>query len=154
MLSPIAEAQRPLIDVFRVGVYGGHRPSINVIEQRLAALPQDEHEIVGRSVYETAADAHSQLLATNLQLLSEAQNAHADLQEEHLVASNRWRSALDEADERAAAARDHIGHLEGVQAELQSHNAKLDAKLSEIWDSTSWRMTRPLRGAFCCTRLA
>lgn len=152
VLSPIAEAQRALINVFRVGVYGGHRPSINVIEQRLAALPEGEYEIVGHSVYKTAAEAHSQLMAANLQLLSEARNALADLQEEHFAASNRWRSALDEADDRAAAARDHIAHLEGVQAELQSHNAKLDVKLSEIWGSTSWRITRPLRGVVNRTR--
>ncbi len=146
VLSPIAEAQRPLIDVFRVGVHGGHRPSINVIERRLAALPEGEPEIVGRSVYEAAAVAHSQSLATNLQRLSETQNALADLQEEHLAAGRRWRSAMDEADDRAAAARDHIAHLEGIQAELQSHNAELHAKLSEVWGSTSWRLTRPLRG--------
>ncbi len=148
VLSPIAEARRALIDVFRVGVYGGHRPSINVIEQRLAALPEGEHEIVGHSVYDAAAQAHSELQAAT----REAQNALTDLQEEHFAASNRWRSALDEADDRAAAARDHIAHLEGVQAELQSHNAVLDAKLSEIWGSTSWRLTRPLRGVINRTR--
>ena len=39
VLSPVVEVSRPLIDVFRVGVRGGHQPSINVIEQRLALLP-------------------------------------------------------------------------------------------------------------------
>ena len=149
VLSPVVEVSRPLIDVFRVGVRGGHQPSINVIEQRLALLPDGEHEIVGHSVYEAAAQAHAtclQSLVSTQQHLSDAQGAHASLQDEYFAANNRWRRALDEADERAATARAHITHLEGVEAKLQNHNAELDAKLSELWSSTSWRITRPLRG--------
>ena len=149
VLSPVVDVARPLIDVFRIGVHGGHRPSINVIEQRLAALPDGEHDIVGHRVYEAIAQSHAvlaQSLASTQQYLSEAQRAHADLHEEYIAASDGWRRALNEADERAVAARDHIAHLEGMKADLENHNVKLDAQLSEIWSSTSWRMTRPLRG--------
>ena len=139
VLSPVTETQRPLLDVFRVGVYGGHRPSVSVIEQRLAALPAGERAIVAQSAYNS-------LFESTTQSLNEAKSAHADLHEEHLAAGTRWRRALDEADGRAEAARAHIAYVEGECARLIAHNTELDAKLDELWKSTSWRMTRPLRG--------
>ena len=134
VLSPPAQMPRALIDVFRVGVFGGHRPSINVIEQRLAALPNGEHEIVARSVYESLSVS-----------LHDARAAHANLEEEHAAASVRWRRVLDEADERAAAARAHIESVETERVRLNAQNDQLDAQLNELWQSTSWKITRPLR---------
>ena len=171
VLAPVAEPQRALIDVFRIGLHGGHKPSLNVIEQRLAVLPSGEHEIVGQSLYEAVVqsqaataqslDAAEQSLNSTLHLLdstsrslTEAQNAHADLQDEHTEASMRWRRALDDADDRAEAARSHIDYLEGERVRLIAHNAGLDAKLTELWGSTSWRMTRPLRGIVNASRRA
>ena len=135
VLPPIVDTPRPLIDVFRVGVFGGHRPSVNVIEQRLAALPAAEHEIVARSVYDNLSES-----------LHEARAAYANLEEEHADASVRWRRVLDDADDRAAAARAHIESIESERVRLKAQNHQLDAQLNELWHSTSWKVTRPLRG--------
>ena len=139
VLSPLVQMPRPLIDVFRVGVFGGHRPSVNVIEQRLAALPDGEREIVARSVYDNLSDSLTQSL-------HEARAAHANLEEEHADASVRWRRVLDDADDRATAARAHIESVETARVRLKSQNDQLDAQLNELWQSTSWKITRPLRG--------
>lgn len=170
ILTAVADPQRALIDVFRIGIYGGHRPSVNVIERRLAALPCGEPDIVGLSVYESVVQEHAQtvqslettqqtletaaqtlddtkhLLEAAYQSVTATQNAQAALQEEHAEASVRWRQALDEADDRSEAARSHIAYLESERKRLIAHNAEIDAKLAALWGSTSWRMTRPLRG--------
>ena len=135
VLPPIAQTPRPLIDVFRVGVFGGHHPSVNVIEQRLAALPDGESEIVAKSVYNNLSES-----------LHEARAAHANLEEEHADASVRWRRVLDDADDRAAAARAHIESIETERVRLTAQTHHLDAQLNELWRSTSWKITRPLRG--------
>ncbi len=140
ILSPTAQAPRPLIDVFRVGVFGGHRASVNVIEQSLIALPDGEREIVARSVYDKLSESLTQSLR-------EARIAHANLEEEHADASVRWRRVLDDADDRATAARAHIKNLETERIQLKAQNVQLDAQLNELWQSTSWKITRPLRGA-------
>ncbi len=145
VLAPVEETPRALIDVFRVGVYGGHRASVNVIEQRLAALPQGEQEIVAKSRYDD-------LSASLSQSLNAARAAHADLEEEHAEASIRWRRALDEADDRAAAARAHIESVEAERNDLKAQKDQLEAKLNELWQSTSWKITRPLRGLVNRTR--
>ncbi len=131
-LMPAATIQRPLLDVFRVGVFGGHRPSINVVEQRLAALPDGEEDIVGRSVFDDVSES-----------LRLASAAHANLEAEHANASVSWRRALDDADERAVAARAYIKSMEDDREKQTDH---LQAQLDELRQSTSWRLTRPLRG--------
>ena len=146
VLSPVVEVTRPLIDVFRIGVYGGHRASINVVEQRLAALPDGENEIVGLSAHVSLADRLTESIDVLTQSLTEARAAHAHLEEEHADASIRWRRVLDDADERAEAARAHIAHLEKNNAGLHVRNKELGEKLEELWQSTSWKITRPLRG--------
>ncbi|MEO7254419.1 MAG: glycosyltransferase [Casimicrobium sp.] len=131
VLPPTTQVLRPIVDVFRVGVFGGHRPSVQVIEQRLAALPDGENDIVGRSVFDSLSES-----------LNEATAAHANLEAEHADASIHWRRVLDDADERAAAARAHIASIE---AERKAQTDHLEAQLNELRQSTSWKVTRPLR---------
>ena len=138
VLTPAAQVQRPLIDVFRVGAFGGHHPSLNVVEQRLAALPEGEADIVGRSIFDSVSESLAQSL-------SEARAAHANLEEEHAEASVSWRRVLDDADDRATAARSHIESLETERVRLKGQNDQLDAQLKELWQSASWKITRPLR---------
>ena len=148
VLSPVQDTPRALLDVFRIGVYGGHRPSVEVIENQLANLPVGERELAGQSAYaslfeESAAMRHS--LAIAEQQRDEVSRALVNQETAHAEESIRWRRALDDADDRAQAARDHIDHLEIERSGLQKHNARLDAQLAELWSSTSWRITRPLR---------
>lgn len=120
---------KPLKDVFRVGVYGGHRESVKLVETRLAAIGADEEEVVGRSAHESLRD----------QLTEELDIAHrriAELDDQ----THSLRSALDSADERAELARAHISHLERESREFRESR---DAMIN----SASWRLTRPLRGA-------
>ena len=65
---------RPLINVFRIGIYGGHRPSTQLIERALEALPPGETDVVGRSQY----DAASAELNRVQQITRTLQSSHAD----------------------------------------------------------------------------
>lgn len=125
---------KPLRDVFRIGVYGGHRESINLVETRLAAIAPEEEEVVGRVAHEALRDQ----LTDELDL---AQRHIAELDDQ----TQSLRAALDAADERAELARAHISHLERESREFRESR---DAMIN----SASWRLTRPLRGAARATR--
>ncbi len=65
-------ADRPLLSVFRVGVYGGHRASAQVVERALEAIAPGETDVVGRTQYqvvEEELDRVQQLLADHEDLL-------------------------------------------------------------------------------------
>ncbi|MBL8311769.1 MAG: glycosyltransferase [Burkholderiales bacterium] len=127
---PVAVAQeKPLIDVFRVGAYGGHRESVKLVETRLAAIGPAESEVVGRMAHEALRD----------RLMDELDIAHRRVAELNDQAES-LRGALDSADERAELARTHISHLERESREFRESR---DAMIA----TASWRLTRPLRGA-------
>lgn len=129
-LGPIESvADKPLINLFRIGVHAGHYGSRAVVENALAELPANETRVVGRSAY----DALDATVAEREEELHSAQNALTAMQDDHESSVESWRAAMDLADENAAAARLHIAHLEGEHARLIN--------------SASWRITRPLRGA-------
>ena len=142
-LSPAPAQVRPLLDVFRVGVRGGHAPSTAFIEQTLQELPAGETAIVGRRTY----DAISSEITRLGDELVQARDILDAAQVEHDAMNDRWRTALDEADERARAAREYIAHLERESTRLEGERAKLV-------NSVSWRVTRPLRGVMRVLRRA
>ena len=126
-LDPLdTAADKPLINLFRIGVHAGHSASRAVVENALAELPANETRIVGRTAHDSTVQDREAALLT-------AQNALTAMQDEHESNTASWRTAMDEADANAAAARRHIAHLEGEHARLVN--------------SASWRFTRPLRGA-------
>ena len=137
---------RPLLDLFRIGVYGGHRPSTQVIDQVLEALPIGEAHIVGRTQYDAI---YSALEQQQLELINQ-QERHASaletLFDEHSRERQRSQAVLDDADQRAHAAREYIAHLEALVKQQQAHNEKIDGDRIELLSSTSWRITQPLRG--------
>lgn len=138
---------RPLLDVFRVGVYGGHRPSMQVVDQALEALAVGETHIVGRTQYDAICSALAQ---EQLELINQQTRytvALETLLDEHSQERQSSKAALDEADQRAQAAREYIAHLESLVKQQQAHNEKIEVARSELVSSTSWRITRPLRGA-------
>lgn len=138
---------RPLIDVFRVGVYGGHRRSTQVVDQVLKALPIGETHVVGRSQYDAICGAlqHEQLELINQQ--EQYAVALETLLDAHSQERQRGKAVLDDADQRAQAARQYIEHLEALVQQQQAHNEKIEAARTELLSSTSWRITTPLRGA-------
>ena len=70
----------------------------------------------------------------------------------HDQESEGLRAALDDADERAFAARAYIAHLEALIGELQVSRAALEAQRVEMLSSTSWFLTKPLRAVTRCAR--
>lgn len=51
-LAPQAQPDpaKPILDLFRVGVYGGHKGSVKEVERRLAQLPEGEIDVVGQAM--------------------------------------------------------------------------------------------------------
>lgn len=127
-----AEApSRALIDVFRIGAYGGHRESLHAVELEIATLPTGEAHVVGRAAHEAEVDRlENELDVQVTTALAQAQafEAHIAHLEDTIDAQH---SAMDEADQRAAAAREHIANIEQARDQMLA--------------SASWRLTRPLR---------
>ena len=159
--------ERPLINVFRIGVYGGHKPSTQVVERALEALAPGETDVVGRTQHQVVEEELvrvQQLVADHQDLLVVKQEQFVDAmatlqisleaafantmdatQAAHAQESERWRTILDDADNRAHSARAYIAHLEASIGQLQIHHAALDAQRVEMLSSSSWLITRPLR---------
>ncbi len=178
LLASTQLAGRPLLNVFRIGVYGGHRPSTQLVERALEAIAPGETDVVGRTQYQVVEEElgrvqqlvadHEDLLVVKqeqfvdaiatLQVSLEAEHAqtvasmqaqYADAMDAthaaHAQESQRWQAVLEDAEERAHGARDHIAHLEALVEQQQIRNEELDSKHLELLASTSWRVTRPLR---------
>ncbi len=141
---------KALLDMFRIGVYGGHQPSTKVVERALEMMSPGETHLVGRAQY----DALNAELNALHETAVTAQETVAALQDEYADASSKWHAAFDDAEARALSARDYIAHLEASVRQQQEHNAQIDAARNEMISSTSWRITRPLRGVVRVTRRA
>lgn len=165
----LTATERPLLNVFRVGAHGGHRPSLRVVERAFEALPQGEISIVGRTQYNTVdvelqrvnqmvhslQRAHADERQTDkvqyLTSLQAVQQAHADersvRQQQFDDALSATNTALAGAELRAQAAREYIAHLEASVQQQNDLNQKIAADRDEVLASTSWRVTLPLRRA-------
>ena len=139
-----SEPARPISDVFRVGVFGGHRDSVKVVEKLLAELPPGETHVTGRRQTIALLNAIEQkdaeikqkntlIIEKNVAIV-EANHALAELEEikqtaqDNLALSQKNTAALQR--DASAAAR-HIDHLE--------------TERQKILNSSSWKLTRPLR---------
>jgi O-antigen biosynthesis protein len=120
--------------LFKIGRYGGHRSSLDAIELHLAALPEHERQIVGRSVYEQVRE-HAEHMSGAYQQAMRGFDAERDAREQERLAS-------------VAAALDFTRQLDALQSELVSATreiAGLHTEIAQIKSSRSWRYTEPLR---------
>jgi O-antigen biosynthesis protein len=131
------------------------RTQYQVVEEELNRVQQlvADHQDLLVVKHEQYADAMATLQLSleteHAQSFASLQTQYADAmdatQAAHSEESQRWRAILDDADERARAARDHIAHLEALVEQQQIRHAALDADRIEMLSSTSWLLTRPLR---------
>ena len=126
-----------ILDAFRIGVYGGHRASIQLVERALAALPSGELHVAGRTQYAALTDRYDRA-ALALQTLRDdvAAASRANL---------RAQTAVETAERQALAARTHIDHLEGTLRQQQAQHAALQTECDMLHASWSLRVTKPLR---------
>jgi O-antigen biosynthesis protein len=122
---------RGLLALFRIGRYGGHRGSMDAIEQQLSSLPPYEPHIVGRSVYDHIA-RHADAL----------EDAYEQEKQARLATLAVLKQRTEDVQQMQASARNDARHI-----------AHLDSELSRIVSSRSWRYTRPLRGAIRVARI-
>jgi O-antigen biosynthesis protein len=138
--------QPSILSAFRIGIYGGHRPSVELVERALETLPSNEAHVVARSHYEALSDeVNSAHLALAAERKALATSVEQTLAQQH---------ALDDADQRAAAARAHIAHLEATVQQQQTQLAALKAEYDALHASLSLRVTRPLRSLAQAARRA
>lgn len=136
-------AERPLLHMFRVGVYGGHRPSTQLVERELESLSPGEPHIVGRLQYEALCAEHERVQ----QQMTAAQALFDEAEALHSLERREQQLAIEAVESRATAAREYIAHLEAVVQHQQAHYAEVEARSKELLTSTSWQITRPLRVA-------
>ncbi len=129
---PAANVQ--ILDSFRIGVYGGHRPSVLAVEGELATVGPGEHSVVGRKYHEDIVD--------DLQQQFTSANAHITALE---TSCDELRDVLDASDSREQGARERIAMLEREATQVRQER-------DELLASSFWRMTRPLRQAVSLSR--
>jgi O-antigen biosynthesis protein len=123
--SPAAPSlpDHPLFTLFRIGIHGGHRQSLDAVEQQLASIPEHERQIVGRSVFESAASAQRQ---------------YKEAYESVFDAYQREREAR-------RVTLDRCTNLEQQASANAQQISQLQNELGAVLSSRSWRYTRPLR---------
>ena len=126
-----------ILDALRMGIYAGHRESMQGVERALTSLPAGETQVVGRTQYQSLADERDSLTRALLALRHEfAAN----------VEQNRCQqTAAELAQQQASAARAHIAHVEATVQQLKAHLAQLKVEHDVLLSSWSLRITLPLR---------
>ncbi len=126
-----------ILDALRMGIYAGHRESLQGVERALASLPAGETQVVGRTQYESLADERD----TATRALHVLRHEFTANVEQNL----RQQAAADLAVQQASAARAQIAHLEHAVQQQKAHQLKLQAERDVLLSSWSLRITLPLR---------
>ncbi len=126
-----------ILDALRMGIYAGHRESMQGVERALTSLPAGETQVVGRMQYQSLADERDSVTRALHALRHEfAANVEQNL---------RQQTAAELAQQQASAARAHIAHLEASVQQQKVHLSKLKVENDVLLSSWSLRITRPLR---------
>lgn len=153
-----SDESMPLASLFRIGVYGGHRPSLKEFERLLARVASDEVDVVGRSY---ADELRHDLDTKNHQVyqlrdgirqyelaLTASQNKVDEVKD----GLRQYREALEAAQIQLAAYSakniELVKQVVSLQQQLSSVEGERDAARSQVMamvNSTSWKLTRPLR---------
>lgn len=139
--APVPDRSIPLKNLFQIGAYGGHLPSLKEVERSLSVLADNEVGVASWSEFRSQADQ----LDAALDALKQYRNAFDKSQQEldeALDGLRQYREALElEQQGRVAEANKYREALEGEQQQ----RAQVAIELEAILNSTSWRITRPLR---------
>lgn len=134
--------EHSVASLFRIGRYGGHRSSLDAVELHIAALPEHERQIVGRSVYDQVGAQ-----------IDHYRNAYQHADDAYRQVRENYE---DEKTARLAALERHANEMRA--SEIAATNdaryiAHLQNELHRITSSRSWRYTRPLRLALRLGRI-
>ncbi len=132
--APIPAPEYAIASLFRIGRYGGHRTSLDAVGLHLAALPEGERQIVGRSVYDKLNASCAPLENAYKQLRTEFDEQHRTLDSLYEQRVTLVESHAAEVREFQARANNAVRHIDYLESELR-----------RIKQSRSWRFTRPLR---------
>jgi O-antigen biosynthesis protein len=139
--------KRPIVSVFRVGAYGGHRESVAEVERHLARLPAGEFGVVGRNEHDTQVNKLNTTLESEVRKIEKLVIRVDELSFAIQSQETRAQQQLQIFEDQARAARNHIAHLERERVSLLLEKTKM-------LDSLSWRITKPLRYARHTLRVA
>ncbi len=151
--APANQATHSAINIFKVGRYGGHRASLDVIEREIERLEPGETGFVGSGAYTRATNA--------LHQANEGLHvAQRDLRETSFQLDDSNRQLADTR-HHFAVATDTVAQREREIDNLQ-RQARNDAQVIAHWknefqrvtQSRSWKITRPLRGFNTVVRVA
>ncbi len=142
---PVDVGTHGAIDIFRVGRYGGHRASLDVIEREIERLDPRETGFVGSTTYQrTANDLEAER--------SRAQRVTRDLHETEFQLIDTARQLSETRDQYHAASRAlderdrEVDSLRQRARDASRRIEHLEAEFARITQSRSWKVTRPLRG--------
>lgn len=162
--APTLQKDTPINDLFRIGVYGGHKGSLVEVERRLAILPGNEMAVVGASAFNALTieqDTAKKDIGFLNNALREADENFLALEQTLAVKENAaeetislYQNNLDQAEKnigslqaQATAAQQHIHHMDKTAEHLTQDKNQLERERNALINSFSWRVTRPMRVA-------
>lgn len=134
----------PLKSLFQVGVWGGHKASVKEVERCLSVLPDDEVAVASWREFAQRVDdleKAEDLLKQYRQSLAESERLRADAED----GLRQYREAFETNQHRVAELEDHLRQVKNHTITLTQER---DVARQQVWDlvnSTSWKITRPLR---------
>lgn len=166
------DPEKPLLPLFDVGVYGGHKESLVEVRRRLSFLPEGEVHVAAKSVADRDAarlrevsDRLSEQLriaeeyrvryenaAQQLHRAQDALRQYAESLEreqrghaDSRDALKQYRETLEQVQRSLTSAQDTAQHYEQLLEERSAALEERTEQFNAIIASTSWRITRPIR---------
>jgi O-antigen biosynthesis protein len=144
--SHTPEPDRAIIDIFRIGAFGGHHESLNEVGNRLNALLADEVQVSGRRERNAL---HGQV--DNLALQVDDLTLHTERLDLRLnILQGDYERVKNEGElsvENLSVAQENIAALQRDAAGAIKHIKHLETERQRMVASSSWKITRPLRVA-------
>ncbi len=133
------EPDRAIIDIFRVGAFGGHHESLNEVGNRLNALLPDEVQVSGRRERNALQNQ-----VENLTLQTERLDLRLNILQGDYEQVKTDGELLAE---NLSVAQENITALQRDAAGAMKHIEHLETERQRMVTSSSWKITRPLRVA-------
>ncbi len=151
----VPEPAVPIKSLFQVGVYGGHTASVKEVERCLSVLPDDEVALAPWREFARQADELDKTqdaLRQYVQSLEISDKKYADAADGLRQYRESYEASQRELDAALDGLRQYRERLDQVVADAETRRKIIEAErdqarqhVMELVNSTSWKITRPLR---------
>jgi len=145
------DPSKPILDLFRVGIYGGHRGAIEEVERRLRNLSPGSVDVIALEEFDALklelVNQSEELVQTRDGLI-QYQSTLSDTQRllsNEIDAVRQYKEALEVEQRKSADLQDGLNQYRQGHETALIQLSELEEKYLSVLNSLSWKATRPFR---------